>query len=668
MRHKNLYRLKAANTAVRCGNAVEEALALEVIRRGQDLSLQKAPPPKPVIESTIFSAHFEKLFSKDSDSELLGLTEAKVGPKVAPKPELSGAPSLAEVKCAITKLSRGTAPGSNGLRPELFKAGGDMLAERITHDLAEIWPTQEEIDASAPSPPRARVFQTWQDADVVTLYKQKGDPTDPGNYRGIFLLDVAGKVLTSVIDKRLKVLIEESVSDSQHGFRKGRSTSHLIHVMRRTQEACKEAGVKAYAVFVDFAKAFDSPPRSALWECLDWAGCPPDLLAVIMAIHADPRGKLRNTSEFFKVTRGVRQGCVLGPTLFIILLEYCLRCTGTDGIGIQMQCVAKKGLALPPDLLGMTFMACRAEYADDLWALGDCPVRLSIWLSKLQEVCGSIGLDISVGKTEWLYLSNPNSCETDACGVARKVGPCCEQIKLGDEVIRHTPQFTYLGSVISESGGVRTETETRVGKAFAALNRHSKIFSSQLRISYKMKYLQSYVLPSLTYGTECANHVQVDLKRMDAFLNASRARILCSPYWRDGWRRTRTDLLKRRCALPSAMGLISPRRLAFLANLVSSPKLGLARAMLFAEVVPALGATKTGSNSRSSYLAVVSLDVRYLAGPAYVESRPVEHFLKLMAATRGKATVKRVLKALCPRGRMMHQRGDASRTRCQLAL
>jgi hypothetical protein len=117
------------------------------------------------------------------------------------------------------------------------------------------------------------------------------------------------------------------------------------------------------------------------------------------------------------------------------------------------------------------------------------------------------------------------------------------QIKLGDAIIKHTHRFTYLWSVISELGGVKIETEARVGKAFATLNRHSKVFSSQLRISYKMKYLQSYVHASLTYIAECANHVQVDLKEMDAFLNVCRARILCSPYWREGWR-TRTDLLK----------------------------------------------------------------------------------------------------------------------------
>ncbi len=135
-------------------------------------------------------------------------------------------------------------------------------------------------------------------------------------------------------------------------------------------------------------------------------------------------------------------------------------------------------------------MACRAENADYLWALGDCPLRLNIWLSKLQEVCGSIGLDVSVSKADWLYLSNPNLSETDACRNARKAGPCCMQFKLGDAIINHNPNFTYLGSVIFELGGVKIETEARVGKAFETLNRHSKIFSSKLRISF--------VFPSLT--------------------------------------------------------------------------------------------------------------------------------------------------------------------------
>ncbi len=50
---------------------------------------------------------------------------------------------------------------------------------------------------------RYTVLQTRQDADVVTLFKMKGDSTDPGNYRGIFLQDVEGTVLASEIEEWL---------------------------------------------------------------------------------------------------------------------------------------------------------------------------------------------------------------------------------------------------------------------------------------------------------------------------------------------------------------------------------------------------------------------------------------------------------------------------------
>jgi hypothetical protein len=210
--------------------------------------------------------------------------EEKAGQNTPPRLELSGAPTLLEDQTAEKGLSRGTAPGSNGLRPKLFKLEGNALANRLVKDFAVLWPTERELETAAPSAPRVKILQQWQDADVVTLYKHKGDQTDPGNYRGIFLLDLAGKVLASVINRRLKRLIETSISDVECGFRENRSTSQLIQV-------------KAYAVFIDFAKAFDSPHRATIWECLELSGCPPDLLAVIMAIHADPRGKLQGSNE-----------------------------------------------------------------------------------------------------------------------------------------------------------------------------------------------------------------------------------------------------------------------------------------------------------------------------------------------------------------------------------
>jgi hypothetical protein len=417
--------MKLARHAVHCGNAQEESLTLLRLAHGNDMAIRKPPSAKPQIDATIFNAHFESLFTKHSEKETLGFNETNAGPKVPPKTELSGAPTLAEVQKAIKGLSRGTAPGSNGLRPELFKHGGDALAKRIVSDFGALWPREEEMVLAHPLPPKAEILQTWQDADFVTLFKMKGDPTDPGNYRGIFLLTVAGKVLASVIDERLKTLIEGSVNDAQCGFRRNRSTSHLIHILRRTQEACHKQGTKAYVVFIDFAKAFDSPPRGAIWKCLNWSGCPPDLLAVIMAIHADPRGRLCGNTAFFRVTRGVRQGCVLGPTLFIIVLEYCFRLTGPEGTGVKFRCVPKGGLSVPPDLHKLEFSAGSGIYADDAALYGTDPVGFSRALTRLQAVSGSIGLDVSVKMTEWLYLNNPDKTELNKCKEHRLPGPCC---------------------------------------------------------------------------------------------------------------------------------------------------------------------------------------------------------------------------------------------------
>jgi Reverse transcriptase (RNA-dependent DNA polymerase) len=172
---------------------------------------------------------------------------------------------------------------------------------------------------------RARVCKQWQDAQVVTIYKGKGSPTDPKNYRGIFLLDVAGKVLAAVLNERISKAAETWLDDNQNGFRPRRSTAHSIHLLRRAQEACRRADYKSLAVFIDFQKAFDSPPRGALLECLQYIGLPPDVVAMVAAIHENPEGRVAGTAAWFKVARGVRQGCVLGPTLFIVLLDFCLK-------------------------------------------------------------------------------------------------------------------------------------------------------------------------------------------------------------------------------------------------------------------------------------------------------------------------------------------------------
>ncbi len=83
------------------------------------MSLRRTPSARPPINGTIFNTHFERFFTKSLEKETLVYNKTNVGPKITPKQELSGAPTFMEVQKAIKGLSWGTAPGSNGLRPEL---------------------------------------------------------------------------------------------------------------------------------------------------------------------------------------------------------------------------------------------------------------------------------------------------------------------------------------------------------------------------------------------------------------------------------------------------------------------------------------------------------------------------------------------------------------------
>ncbi len=179
-----------------------------------------------------------------------------------------------------------------------------------------------------------------------------------------------------------------------------------------------------------------------------------------------------------------------------------------------------------------------------------------------------------------------------ACAMRRQANSCYGLIKLDGTPITHSSKFSYLGSILTETGGVSAETVSPVGKAMAALNRSSNF------------------LPVLENATECANHVQVDIRNIETFLNTCRHCILSLTKWRRGWRRYRSDLLRKRCLLTSPLSLISPLRLAFAMNLLLRPGCELARAKLFVEAVPQQGATPSSSGRRSSYMRVLELNAR----------------------------------------------------------
>ena len=99
-------------------------------------------------------------------------------------------PSFEEECIAVKGLKNNKASGPDGITAEILKHGGTHLLHRLHRFITTAWTS-------------GKIPQQWKDANIITLYKRKGDKADCGNSRGISLLSTAGKVLARVMLNRL---------------------------------------------------------------------------------------------------------------------------------------------------------------------------------------------------------------------------------------------------------------------------------------------------------------------------------------------------------------------------------------------------------------------------------------------------------------------------------
>ena len=92
-------------------------------------------------------------------------------------------------------------------------------------------------------------------AEVVSISK-KGSPELPENYRLISLLNPSHKMLVKILQKRIADATDHFVSDTQFGFRRGKSTSEPLFCERRLQDLA-EAGHQN--IILQFAFPFIQP-------------------------------------------------------------------------------------------------------------------------------------------------------------------------------------------------------------------------------------------------------------------------------------------------------------------------------------------------------------------------------------------------------------------------
>ena len=135
--------------------------------------------------------------------------------------------------------------------------------------------------------------------------------------------------MLKILQGRLQQYVDRELREVQAGFRRGRGTQDQIANMVR------EFQKNIYFCFIDYAKAFDCVDHSKLWQVLKEMGLPDHLIYLLRNLYVGQEATVRTgygTTDWFKI--GVRQGCILSPSLFNLYAEYIMRKESQTGIKI----------------------------------------------------------------------------------------------------------------------------------------------------------------------------------------------------------------------------------------------------------------------------------------------------------------------------------------------
>ena len=232
-------------------------------------------------------------------------------------------------------------------------------------------------------------------------------------------------------------------------------------------------------------------------------GIPDKLITMVKIMYDDFECSVLDEGEqtrWFKITTGVKQGCVMSVFLFLLTVDWTMRrTTENHRNGIRWN---------------FTSTLEDLDFADDIVLISSKYEHVQSKTNRLVDNTGRVGLKLNAQKCKGMRMNSRRE----------------DKVMIGREEVEDVEEFVYLGSTVTKEGGGTEDIKKRLSKAQGAFFNLRNIWNTRsIGRNTKIKLFKTLVRPVLLYGCEAWKLTASEEKKLDRFQFMCLRRILTHP-------------------------------------------------------------------------------------------------------------------------------------------
>ncbi len=446
----------------------------------------------------MWEAHFERLARSNKDGlEGLWKEVEEMNRESCQKEDviLDVAFTAEEVEHTLARMKKKKAPGPDALMAEHLQEAGtevQIWLRNVLNVIVDI----EEIPSSMKS------------GIITPVYKHHGrDPLKTYSYKGVTISSVIAKLLELLLLNKMRDMLNDASIPhyNQSAYRKGISCSDAIFATQEVIARYVREGSKVHMCLYDLQKAFDSVEYPVLLRRLFEVGVNGKAWRLLKNWYEGAKCQVRlggALSETFEIRRGVKQGLILAPTLFLLIMDLLLH---------QLE-ASENGLIVN------NFYAGGCAHADDIRTLASSEESLEAQTSLVRNFCTANFLQLNVQKCEVITL--------DRQGGRSREGHDVDGVAIPGRSDAKCQGYWWNGDLFATAA-----VEEGIKKARRVFFQFDSIgcFQGALNPASSRSVIKTCVMPVLLYG--CENWIMSEslLDKLDSFLGEIAKRALGWP-------------------------------------------------------------------------------------------------------------------------------------------